>query len=223
MGNSIDLRTCSSVNYTKMLRLLVLSVCVCLSVQKATKSDDSWVKPSYCRGNDCPRFTVLEQGEDYELRLYEEAMWVSTEALSIDGSDRPNLFMRLFNYIDGQNENNEKIAMTSPVLNKITPGSGPNCESVFKQSFFVPYSRQEDAPEPSADNVYLDKIAPMKVYVKSFGGYATNDDRLRNLYMLAESIGNPAKFRTDYYMTAGYDNPLQPFNRHNEVWLVSTE
>merc|ERR1711893_578626 len=109
------------------------------------------------------RFTVLEQGEDYELRLYEEALWVSTQALSVDGNDLPSLFARLFNYIDGQNANNEKIAMTSPVLNKLTPGSGPNCESVFKQSFFVPYSRQEDAPEPSAENVYLDTQSGIKV------------------------------------------------------------
>merc|ERR1711893_116964 len=203
-----------------MLRLLILSVCVCLSVQKATKSD-SWVKPSYCRGNDCPRFTVLEQGEDYELRVYEEAMWVSTEAASVDGTDRPNLFQRLFRYIDGENVNNEKIPMTSPVVNKITPGSGPNCETIFKQSFYLPYSRQEDAPQPSADNVFLDKFAVVKVYVRSFGGYATQDDYLRNLYLLADSIGDPAKFRTDHYMTAGYDSPFQPFNRHNEVWLVS--
>merc|ERR1711893_58184 len=214
-------RTCSSVNYIKMLRLLILSVCVCLSVQKAAKSDDAWVKPPYCRGNDCPRFTVLEQGEGYELREYEEAQWVSTETASVDGTDRPNLFMRLFRYIDGENVNNEKIPMTSPVVNKITPGSGPNCETIFKQSFYIEYSRQEDAPEPSADNVFLDKFAVVKVYVRSFSGYATEDDYLRNLYLLADSIGDPAKFRTDHYMTAGYDSPFQPFNRHNEVWLVS--
>merc|ERR1711976_73760 len=151
----------SSIQQHKMLRLVLLSLCVCLSLQKATKSEDGgWVKPSFCKTNDCPRYAVLEQGEGYELRQYEEAMWVSTEAESIDGN----------------NANGEKIAMTSPVLNKITPGPGPNCESMFKQSFYVPDSHQENAPAPSAENVYLEKMAVMTVYVKSFGGYATEDD-----------------------------------------------
>jgi len=205
-----------------MLRLLVLSLCVCLSFQKATKSEDGgWVKPSFCRGNDCPRYAVLEQGEDYELRQYEEAKWVSTEALSIDGSIRSELFRRLFRYIDRNNVNAEKIPMTSPVLNKITPGSGPNCESAFKQSFYLPESHQQNAPAPSAENVYLERMSVMTVYVKSFGGYATEEDYLRNIYALAEAIGDASKYRTDYYMTAGYDSPYQPFNRHNEIWLVA--
>merc|ERR1712170_78922 len=204
---------------TMFLRLLVASVCVGLSLQ----SDRGWVKPSFCRNLDCPRYNVLLQGEDYELREYEQALWVSTEAESIDGSISSELFGRLFRYIDGANANGEKIAMTAPVVNKVTPGSGPNCESVFKQSFYVPDSRQQDAPQPSADNVYLDTQPVIRVYVRSFSGYATQDDYLRNIYMLAESIGDPTKFRTDHYMTAGYDSPFQPFNRHNEVWLISTE
>merc|ERR1711893_199687 len=86
----------------------VASVCVGLSLQ----SDGGWVKPSFCKNLDCPRFNVLLQGEDYELREYEQALWVSTEAESIDGSISSELFGRLFRYIDGANANGEKIAMT---------------------------------------------------------------------------------------------------------------
>merc|ERR1711976_27761 len=226
MGTSVTLRLQTfPIHFTsqvlKMLRVLVLSLCVALSVQESTKSDGGWVKPSFCKNLDCPRFAVLQQGEDFELRQYEEALWVSTEAETIDGTINESLFMKLFRYISGGNANGEVIAMTAPVLNKITPGTGPNCATVFRQSFFVPFSHQESAPAPTAEDVFLETKQTIQVYVRSFSGYASTNDYLMNLSLLAEFIGDQSKFRTDYYMTAGYDSPFQPFNRHNEVWLVA--
>jgi hypothetical protein len=35
--------------------------------------------PWFCHNLDCPRYTVLESTDDYELREYEAASWVSTD------------------------------------------------------------------------------------------------------------------------------------------------
>merc|ERR1711976_212811 len=101
--------------------------------------------------------TVLAAEEGYEERLYEAEMWVSSEAAAISAGDVTSiLFRRLFRYIDGSNAQDLKIAMTSPVLTKVTPGSRPNCESMFRRSFYIPYIHQADPPLPTEEGVFLE-------------------------------------------------------------------
>merc|ERR1711976_334935 len=218
MGNKLSpsyKQTVLKSQLDKMLQWVVLLLCVGLSMQA------EWVKPDFCRGNDCPRFDVLLTTQGYELREYENALWVSSEGQAMEAGDITSiLFRRLFRYIDGANENGQKIAMTSPVLTKVTPGSGPNCENLFRRSFYVPYIHQDGAPSPTEEGVFLEEIS-LRVYVRSFGGYASEDDYMENIYLLADDIGDQSKFRTDYFITAGYSSPYQPFNRHNEVWLIA--
>ncbi len=59
-----------------------------------------------------------------------------------------------------------KIAMTAPVLTDVLPASGPNCNSRFVMSFYLPYDLQDSAPQPTASDVYLQKKDEMVVYVK---------------------------------------------------------
>merc|ERR1719209_1450451 len=79
-----------------------------------------WSPPKFCRGNDCPKFTILNKTENYEVRKYESSRWASTTVQNLhdlNGAMRTG-FMRLFNYITGNNEKGEKIAMTCPVRTK---------------------------------------------------------------------------------------------------------
>lgn len=69
--------------------------------------------------------------------------WVSTKGTGMekDAAMRGS-FMKLFDYISGANSAKAKIPMTAPVLTKIEPGQGPNCESTFTMSFYNPYNYQ---------------------------------------------------------------------------------
>merc|ERR1711976_735583 len=97
LGSLFIVRFC--LDCVKMLRVVILAVCVSLSVQKSVEQTDDWVKPSFCKGLDCPKYTVLEQFEGYELREYEEAMWVSSEGRAVEAGDiTGDLFMKLFYY-----------------------------------------------------------------------------------------------------------------------------
>lgn len=49
---------------------------------------------------------------------------------------------KLFQYIGGENDAKQKIAMTAPVRVSVSPGAGPFCEDNFSISFFVPYEFQ---------------------------------------------------------------------------------
>jgi len=182
---------------------------------------DGWVNPKFARGLDSPRYEVLEKTDDYEVRLYDASNWVST---SSDGTAYPSAgyknFMKLFRYIGGSNENDQKIAMTCPVINRITPDEdNKSCEDKYTMSFFVAPS-QSPAPSPKEEKVFLSSQPKQKVYVKSFGGFAKKHHYLKVAEELRQKLPSSTEYHTDFWYTAGYDSPFQFFNRHNEVWLI---
>ena len=76
------------------------------------------------------------------------------------------MFRKLFNYIAGQNDKQEKIAMTAPVSILIEPGAGPNCESTFSMAFYVPAVFQENTPQPTNPDVSIEERPEFKVYAR---------------------------------------------------------
>ena len=45
--------------------------------------------------------------------------------------------------------------MAAPVTNKIIPGAGPACDTVFQISFFIPFEFQDNPPLPTNDTVFI--------------------------------------------------------------------
>merc|ERR1711893_43406 len=88
-------------------------------------------------------------------------------------------------------------------------------------SFYLPYELQENAPEPTSADVYLQKLEELEVYVSSFTDYATQEDFLRNTIELSQAIGDMDKIEHMSYYTAVYDSPFKWWDRHNESWLRS--
>merc|ERR1711893_204715 len=207
----------------KMNTLLVLSACLAVAFAAPQKSDTNWQKPRFCRDLDCPIYTVLQSFNGYELRSYVPGRWSSTVTRSVGWDGNNGMFWKLFQYISGANENEETLDMTTPVLTKVEPGSGMFSMTTFTRSFYIEYGRQDSAPAPTADDVFLETLPAINVYVKSFSGYASSDDYERNANELYEMIGDASLIQDDTWFAAGYDSPYQPFNRHNEVWLMATE
>merc|ERR1712198_173159 len=204
----------ASLKMNSFTAIFVVTVAAVVAEVSAT-----W-PPSFCRGNDCPKFTILNTTEKFEIRKYEASRWASTSVSNLhdlNGAMRTG-FMRLFNYISGNNERGQKIAMTCPVRTKIVPGSGPYCEDTFTISFMVPFA-VETAPKPKDSTVFLEENPESVEYVSTFGGYASNDDWTNCLHDLTAAV-NGLPVKTDHWYTAGYDSPLQFWNRHNECWLT---
>merc|ERR1712127_951283 len=179
--------------------------------------------PAFCNKLDCPKYTVIEQNKDYELREYEVSNWVSISQKDISWKQSQySMFMKLFKYISGENKDKKKITMTAPVIDRIIPGQGPACEDDFTMSFFVSPT-EGAAPQPSDPTVSLTELTKQRVYVRAFGGYAmfSFDPWAAQAAKLAEAIGDTSKYHSESYYTAGYDSPARIFNRHNEIWFIA--
>mmetsp|Transcript_8964 Transcript_8964/g.15360 ORF Transcript_8964/g.15360 Transcript_8964/m.15360 type:complete len:234 (+) Transcript_8964:226-927(+) len=180
--------------------------------------------PWFCHGIDCPRYTIIDKKDEYELRAYDATKWASTTITGTQLQQAESMgFRRLFSYISGANEKKANIPMTAPVKNLITPGAGPFCGSNFTISFFVPFEFQEATPTPSSPDVQIVSKDPFKVYVRSFAGFAQEGTIVQEAAALAKALEDASvQYDADTYVYAGYDAPFRVVNRHNEIWFFST-
>ncbi|XP_038127100.1 heme-binding protein 2 [Cyprinodon tularosa] len=170
-----------------------------------------------------PKFTAEEsKSQDYEIRTYHAAKWVSTTLSGMQSEECIKTgFRKLFNYIQGNNQNKAKVEMTAPVTCRVVPGAGPACESQFTVSFYIPDEHQANPPEPSDSDVFMEERKEFTAYVRTYGGFANENTRREELLKHLESLKRDGvEFVDKPYYTAGYDAPFKLTNRRNEVWIL---
>jgi hypothetical protein len=179
--------------------------------------------PDFCHGFDCPKFTVTDKKEGYEVRKYEASKWVGVLVPSMNFSSAvDSAYTMLHDYISGKNSASTKIPMTTPVATKIEPGQGPACDSNFTTFFFVPYSLQSNTPTPTNQQLSLVNLPELTAYVGVFGGFEGDNDLITQATLLATALDkNKEEYVADYYFTAQYDPPTRTANRHNEIWFIA--
>ncbi|XP_075894854.1 heme-binding protein 2 [Nelusetta ayraudi] len=181
------------------------------------KVGDSANVPFCTETEECLLFEPICESEEYEVRHYDSAKWITTEesAFFMDFATM-TAFRRLFKYIKDNN-----VEMTAPVLMKMETKSKYFWErKSFSMSFLLP-SAVTDPPTPADAKVKIVEMPETKVYVKRFGGWmmaASAKQQAKSLSASLDSVG--AKYESDYFYAAGYNSPMTMFNRHNEVWFV---
>ena len=159
-------------------------------------------------------FKLIEADGAFSLRHYEQLVLVGTKMPEgMRGASGP--FRRLFDYISGNNEKKEQIAMTAPVfLDQMGQTTG-------YMSFVLPDDLNlKTAPPPLDLGVKLTKLSDYTVAVVTFSGFlnqitiSTNKTLLENWIVERDlKITGPAK-------AAGYNPPFTlPFLRRNEVFI----
>jgi hypothetical protein len=158
-------------------------------------------------------YAVLLKDGPFEIREYSPLMLVTTgmrfESQGDDGS-----FMRLFRYISGANQPQQKIAMTTPVFMEDTVDAGQG-----QMGFVLPKRVTEQGiPEPTADNVQIRTRSGGRFAVIRFAGRITREsvsDAERALLTWVDDQGLTADGHRE---VAGYDPPWTPGPlRRNEV------
>ena len=160
-------------------------------------------------------YTVLESDSPFETREYPDLMMATTNMQS-ESQGKDGSFMRLFQYISGANEHEQKVAMTTPVF--MEPKAS---DTQGQMGFVIPKEVTEQRiPQPSSANVQIRKRAGGRFAVIRFAGQM-------NSASVAKSEEQLRKWMNDKGLTgdgdaefAGYDPPWTPGPfRRNEVLI----
>ncbi|XP_078429113.1 uncharacterized protein LOC144701237 [Wolffia australiana] len=182
----------------------------------------------YSLGIESPQFSVIHSESDFELRFYRESAWTSaaSAAMSFEMATRDG-FHRLFQYIQGANINNSRIAMTAPVLTSILPRAGPLHSFAYVVRFYLPKKFQAAPPVPLPELDLHSETWPGRcVAVRRFSGFARDSNVATEAAALSASLAKtPWANATasgggaNGYSIAQYNSPFRIIGRVNEVWF----
>ena len=178
-------------------------------------------------------YRLLEKEEKFELREYEPLVAAQT-AVEADFREAGSIaFRRLFDYISGNNESQQRVAMTAPVVaeagEKIDMTAPVMVESVggepdgnsWRYRFVLPKDYTiETAPTPLDGAVTIESVPQRTVAVIRFSGLVSRED----VEEKAEELGRWMKANNlepaSAPRWAGYNPPWTlPFLRRNEVMI----
>lgn len=155
-------------------------------------------------------YKVFFKDGDFELRKYADFFIVEYES-----KDDPNIekgFSSLFRYISSDNEKDEKISMTTPVLTNKHEG--------FKKIAFVALDKNRDSiPNPNNPNINIEKVDSSLFATVKYGGYSNKDKESLMKDKLKTWIKSQNCQVNSDFMYATYNAPFKPFNRRNEIWV----
>jgi hypothetical protein len=156
-------------------------------------------------------YVLKKKYDTFEIRSYEPTLFTSVK-LSTKGYKNSSSkgFSILAGYIFGNNERNEKIAMTSPVSMSL--------EDAMTMMFMVPKKFNKDMlPKPNQAGIEFKEEPAKTVAAITFGGWA-NDIKIENYKQkLKEALDiQGIKYSKQFYFF-GYNAPFEVFNRKNEV------
>ena len=152
-------------------------------------------------------YDVVKKNEIYEIRKYSDRLAIETE-ISNQGSS----FRKLFNYISGDNENNEEIKMTTPVTQVEKKGS-------MTMQFYLPSRFNKDnIPSPSNSDIKILNIKGGYYAVITYSGRASDKNFIKHKNILEkELIKNDISILSPP-IKATYNSPFTlPMNRRNEA------
>ena len=164
-------------------------------------------------------YKVLEKDGNIEVREYPDLLLAATGS-RVASNGRDGSFMKLFRYISGDNENKQKIEMTTPVFME---DGVKNPDALM--GFVMPKSVADSgAPAPKSSGVVLHNRKGGRFAVIRFSGrinskMAAKQEAVLRAWLLKNGLQGES--RAD---TAGYDPPFTPGPfRRNEVLIPLKE
>lgn len=164
-------------------------------------------------------YKVVEADGKFEVRDYPDLMLVATTT-KLDAQGRDGSFMKLFRYISGANESEQKISMTTPVFME------NDADASVQMGFVIPKDVAiRGVPKPTGGQVDVRKRVGGRFAVVRFPGQLTSklvkesEAKLR-AWMESKSLVADDSAEASGVESAGYDPPFTPGPlRRNEVLI----
>lgn len=158
-------------------------------------------------------YEVVKSYDGFEVRQYEARnfSYVSMPAASYKTNSSKG-FRMLAGYIFGDNEKEQKIAMTSPVAMDV------NETDSTRMMFMIPSEYDMDElPKPKNGEVKF-KTEPAKLVAAiRFGGWSSDERIEEHKQQLIAMLDNEGIEHNDVFSYLGYNPPYEMINRRNEV------
>lgn len=174
-------------------------------------------------------YTVVRQDENLELRDYASHIVAETKVESTLEEAGNKAFRRLFNYISGENRQQQEIAMTAPVTQKASSEKIAMTAPVGQQrrgdawvvSFMMPESyTMETLPAPENPAVRLREVPARRVAAVRYSGTWSEARYREHLAELEAWMADEGLQAAGQPIWARYNAPITPwFLRRNEVLI----
>ena len=152
-------------------------------------------------------YEVVDEIDKIEIRYYPSAPMIRVSS----NQSRNNNFGKLFRYIAGNNNNEVKIAMTTPVY---MSDQSKTMEFVLPKKFL-----SGEIPVPN-DNDLEAYISKPKYYAAiKYSGYSNNKKEENYRQELVNALQHSNLKILSEYFVLSYDAPTKFYNRRNEVLI----
>nr|XP_054770952.1 heme-binding protein 1-like [Lytechinus pictus] len=115
----------------------------------------------------------------------------------------------------------KKVSMTAPVCFFCQPGDADwnTMKQVYNVGFLLPKKNVDDPPKPKDDDITYRNTPEATMYVRKFGGYAGEKEIIQEIQKLRAALTED-QYKDGCFYFCGYDPPMKPVGRTNEVWLI---
>ena len=177
------------------------------------------------RKEETPLYQVEKSDKQFEIRHYSEFIVAKTIVNEEFKPSRYTAFKILANYIFGDNQEKQKIAMTAPVATGNHQGIPLNenakvlAGKSWEVTFMMPKSYTlESLPKPNDDRIVFEKVSKESFAVIRFSGSTSNENFEENyLKLKAWMDKNNLKAGNKFWYWL-YDPPWTiPFRKRNEI------
>jgi hypothetical protein len=195
---------------------LLYSFLICVSAIAGTLCLNRTANAGY----ETAGYEVIETDGKFEIREYPDLMLVATST-KIDAQGRDGSFMKLFRYISGANESDQKISMTTPVFME-----KDKANSEVQMGFVMPKDvAAQGVPLPTGAGVDVRKRPGGRFAVIRFPGrlnakLAKESEANLRTWMETKGLVADDKDAGSGIESASYDAPFTPGPmRRNEVLI----
>lgn len=160
-----------------------------------------------------PKYTVIDQlPGGIEIRQYEARTYASSRVEGTGMEARRQGFRLLFDYIAGENNDDEEISMTIPVATEIE-------DKEHVMQFFLPSKYDESsAPAPKNPNISIGTIAPRVEAALEYSGSQSKQRAEMHAFLMKNALEDTNWQMKGDIRSMFYNPPFSiPFMRRNEV------